>query len=413
MAKKAKTQASAKPTAKASDKRGKRGSGEGTVVQRTDGRWMAQATVPAAAGGKTVRKSIYGRTQAEVIGKLAELRQQIQQSPKSVTGKDTVGGYLTRWLEEDIALNRAAKTHLEYQGVVFRHIVPYIGHVKLTALDGEALVSWQAKLAKIKLRFVDRRRRHGTDDIRRRTVKILTTALNRAVKLRLIPYNPCAALTRPKVRTEEVRPLEPSEVRRLCKAAEGFRLGEIFQLAVHTGLRRGELFALQWQDINLREGVLCVRHTLEDLGCNLKLKAPKTESARRMVPLTPQAIEAIQRRLENAKAEGLPPEESPMVFPSTTGGFIHGSNFDRRLWHPVRKAAGLPDSFSFHGLRHTFASLMLAAECSMKTLQVLMGHRDFQTTANTYSHLLQNSRVEAIEKFAAFMAAEMKDSDPV
>lgn len=366
----------------------KRGSGEGTVFQRTDGRWVGRLSLGVCEKtGKRIQKTVYGTTQAEVIDKLAILRQQRKQSGKAIASKDSIAGYMKRWLENDILLNRAAKTHQGYEFANRLYIEPFIGSVKLTNLNSDTLVEWQGKLA----------RKGFTDHMRHRSIKVLRSALSRAVKLRLIPYNPCKGLEMPTVTPKEVIPLEPEQCHRLIEACQKHRLGDLIVLAAMTGLRRGELFALEWSAVNTKEGVLVVRRTLEELN-KLKVKQPKTKASRRVVTLGTEAVAALNRRREKATAEGFDPETVPVVFPDTRGGYLRGSNFARNVWYPIRKAAGIPDTFVFHDLRHTQASLMVAAGIDLKIVQVRLGHRDFATTANVYSHLLQGVQAEAMLK---------------
>ena len=129
-----------------------------------------------------------------------------------------------------------------------------------------------------------------------------------------------------------------------------------------------------------------------------------------MVSLGSEAIAALQRRLDKAKSEGMDPELVPIVFPDSRGGYLRGSNFDRYVWYPLRQAAGIPDTFVFHDLRHTQASLMLAAGVDLKIIQKRLGHRDFATTANIYSHLLQNAQSEAVDKVDQLLRAETRHS---
>ena len=96
-------------------------------------------------------------------------------------------------------------------------------------------------------------------------------------------------------------------------------------------------------------------------------------------------------------------DQVPIVFPNTRGGHMRGLNFDRRCWYPIREAAGIPDTFVFHDLRYTQASLLLAAGVDLKVIQMRLGHRDFATTANTYSHLLQGAQDDAVSKVDAIM----------
>ena len=124
--------------------------------------------------------------------------------------------------------------------------------------------------------------------------------------------------------------------------------------------------------------------------------------------LDDEAVKALRSRLKKAKEEGFEPEDVPVVFPNERGGYLRGSNFDRWVWYPIRKAAGIADTFVFHDLRHTQASLMLASGVDLKVIQARLGHRDFATTANTYSHLLQNAQNEAVDKMAAMMLKTAK-----
>lgn len=197
----------------------------------------------------------------------------------------------------------------------------------------------------------------------------------------------------------------------LFKACKSHRLGDLIVLAAMTGLRKGELFALDWNAVNLDEGVLVVRRQVQELK-GLTLKEPKTAAGKRVVSLDPVAVEALRSRLKKAKKEGFEPEDVPLVFPNERGGYLRGSNFDGWVWYPIRKVAGIPDTFVFHDLRHTQASLMLAAGVDLKVIQKRLGHADFATTANTYSHLLQNAQNEAVEKLAAMMKKKTPTDDP-
>jgi integrase len=392
-----------RPSKRAS--RGKRGAGEGTVTQRADGRWMARLSVGRDASGKLVRKCLYGSTRGAVIEKLRSLQQQLKHAPKSVISKGTLGEYLRAWVE-DVRLNRAAQTWEQYAYVVEKLVIPFIGGVRLSALDADVLQKWQTALARAKASGGHSARRLGTDHIRHTAVRILSVGLNRAVRMRLLSHNPAVAVTRPRIRKQKVQPLEVIDVQRVCQAAAGFRLGQAVEIAIHCGLRRGEVFGLRWVDVNLREGILTVRHALEEVGSRKQLKSPKTDAGRRVIPLTSGATDALKRRMAEAVEEGLPPGECDLVFPDTTGGFQGQSNFDKRVWRPIRNRAGLPAGFRFHDLRHGFASLSLAAGIDLKVLQQLMGHESYTLTAGTYAHLLQNSRAEAVQKLDAFLQSK-------
>jgi integrase len=121
----------------------KRATGEGNIYQREDGRWVGRLSLGKDSSGNRQRKVVYGKTQAEVLSKLDSMREQRNTSPKSLLGKDTLGAYLKRWLENDVEVNKAASTHSEYELAVRLYVNPYLSAEKLTTLDAEALVSWK------------------------------------------------------------------------------------------------------------------------------------------------------------------------------------------------------------------------------------------------------------------------------
>ncbi len=373
----------------------KRNPGEGTIFQRGDGLWVGTISLGFGPDGKRQRKTVYGKTSAEVQDKLESLKQQRKHGLRSVVGKDTLAAYLQSWLDDDVILNKARKTYQEYEGAVRKYVVPFLGNHKLNSLTGEILIGWQARLARSK---------HSANT-RLRSIRILRCALNRAVRLRLITLNPCAVLTKPRVVRKQTVPLELDQCHRLIAACQGHRLGDAIIVAAMTGLRKGELFALEWSAVNLSESVLVVRRSLEETD-RLRLKEPKTSAGRRVVSLGAEAVAALRRRLEKAVDEGFEPGQVPIVFPNTLAGHLRGSNFDRTCWYPIRAAAGIADTFVFHDLRHTQASLMLAAGVDLKVIQKRLGHRDFATTANIYSHLLQGAQPEAVDKVDRMMARQ-------
>jgi len=371
----------------------RRANSEGSIYKRGDGRWCAAITVGTDPDtGKPIRRTVYAKTKQQALDQLDELRRKRKLSAAAVAGKDSVAAYLERWLSDEVKLHLAAKTHVEYEMAVRRYVTPYIGAEKLNKLNGETLTHWQGQLA----------RKGFSAYQRKRAIKVLRAALNRAVKLQRLAVNPCTALTIPKHTAKEVSPLEPEECHRLFEEAQKHRIGDVIVLAAMTGLRKGELFALEWSAVNLSEGVLVVRRTLQEVR-GLSLKEPKSRAGRRVVTLGSEAVAALERRLKKACDEGMTPDVVPIIFPDTIGGHLRGSNFDRNVWYPIRKRAGIREDFRFHDLRHTQASLMLAAGADLKVIQQRLGHADFATTANTYTHLLQAAQIDATNRVDELM----------
>jgi integrase len=170
----------------------------------------------------------------------------------------------------------------------------------------------------------------------------------------------------------------------------------MYVLALTTGMRQGELFGLSWTDIDLKAGILQVRHSLENVGGQMRLKEPKTASGRRQIALPKMAVDALKDRQAAAMKEGL--AGCPLVFPSIDGGFLRKCSFHAWSWNPLRTAAGIPE-FHFHDLRHSSASLMLADGVNVKAIQTILGHSSINMTLGTYSHLMPDSQRQAAATF--------------
>lgn len=369
----------------------KRAKGEGSIFQRkSDGRWVGRVHVGIdTATGKRKTATVYGATEAEVLGKVDALRMKKNQSLNFEKQKDTLTAFLTWWLDNEVKPpNKAGKTYQGYELAVRRYVVPFIGPKKLDKLSGMDISTWMTAMTK----------KGFTNHMRKRALRTLRIAMNRAIKLKVIDSNPCDAVDMPKVQKRAVCPLEPSECETLFAECQKHRLGDLMILAAMTGLRKGELLALEWSAVNLPECVLVVRQSLQEVTGAFEAKETKSESSRRVVTLGTIAVDALKRRRSKALDEGFDPSEVPLVFPNTVGRLHRNSNFDRRIWHPLREAAGIPDTFHLHDLRHTQASLMLAAGVPMKVVQERLGHSDYTLTANTYSHLLQGAQADAAAK---------------
>ncbi len=363
--------------------RKKRGQGEGSIFQRSDGRWVGRISLGYGDDGRRKQRTVYAATKSAVQTKLLELQGKAANGTLTELSTLTVGQYLSSWFDDDVKPNRSPRTAERYEGLIRLHLKPRIGRFKLQAL---APAHVQAMLG-------DMVRDEVSADTRKKALATLKTALSRALKLRLVVHNPCDGVETPKVSRRDIHPLTAEQTANLFEKATGHRLGPIFTVAATTGLRQGELFGLHWSDLNLAEGVLTVRRTLEECEGRLRLKEPKSKAGRRAVMLSAITVDALKRRQAQAEAEGL--ESCDLVFPDTVGGFLRRSNFARKVWHPLRKASGIPETVCFHDLRHTHASLLLSQNVHPKVVQERLGHSDISLTLNTYSHLLPGMQAEA------------------
>jgi integrase len=207
----------------------------------------------------------------------------------------------------------------------------------------------------------------------------------------MTPRNAADAVKAPRPAPEEMHPLSPHEARKLIKATRGDKLEALYVLAVHTGMRQGELLALRWEDVDLNEGVIHIRRTLVRSGGRIALGEPKTKGSRRPVHLTGAAVEALEthleRQLEEIERLGDLYRDHGLVFTSGVGTLINPTNLRRRSFAPLIQKAGLPQ-IRFHDLRHTCATLLLSRNVHPKYVQEILGHATVAITPDTYSHMI-------------------------
>jgi integrase len=223
---------------------------------------------------------------------------------------------------------------------------------------------------------------------------ILRKALKQAVLDGLIPRNVCDAVKPPKVERKEITPLDRQQAKTLLEAASGDRLEALYVLAVHTGMREGELLGLRWEDVDLERGLLRLRHALVREGGKAVLGDLKTPKSRRSVRLTAVATDALRGHLERQLTEmermGSLYQPGGLVFATEHGTLINPSNLRNRSFKPLlRRAFGESGSdICFHDLRHTCATLLLSQGTHPKLVQELLGHASIAMTLDTYPHFL-------------------------
>lgn len=360
-------------------KQSRRGKGEGSIFQRSDGRWTAMIEVGQNADGKRLRKAIYGATKKEVATKLTKLASQKLDGGMTNSGRMTVGEFLDKWLEDKARLEVAPTTYNRYKSLVNLHIKPRLSKVKLSAI---ASIHVQSLISAME-------RDEIGEETRRYVHQVLRTAFNVGVDWDLIGRNPCDRVAVPKVTRRSIAPLEGEQCQSLMSASLNHRLHALFVLAIASGMRQGELFGLQPDDVDLTEGIITVRHSLEEIKGQLRLKAPKSKSGRRQIAIPPIAVKALQSYLD---LHAIPGEA---FFTDTQGKFLRKSNFERRVWKPIRKAAGIPESVTFHDLRHTSASMLIRANVHAKVIQERLGHSSIKLTMDNYGHLMAGMQNEA------------------
>ena len=359
----------------------------GTIHRRKNGGWCAQYVVHTADGPK--RRTLYGKTRQEVANKLAKALSSREDGLVFEAGKQTVGEYLERWLEDCVKGTVRASTLDRYKYAIGPHIKPALGRMKLKSLTPAHVRGFYREKLDTGLASATVHKIHA----------VLHKALDQAVADGLIPRNAADALKLPRIDREEITPLTAEVANRLIEAARGDRLEALYVLAIHTGLRQGELLALNWEDLNLEAGTLQVRRTLTRTGGKHSLSEPKTKKSRRTVRLTAGAIAALQGHLKRQmeEMERLSSFYKPggLVFANEIGGIVNPSNLRNRSFARILMRAGLSADTRFHDLRHTCATLLLSRNVNPKIVSEMLGHANIAITLDTYSHVLPDMQEKA------------------
>jgi integrase len=358
---------------------GRRGNGEGTIGRRKDGRWEGRYYVPTEDGPK--RKVIYGKTRAEVSEKLTKALSDRANGIVYDNENITVGEYLDVWLKRSVYGSVRQSTYDRDTNLVNNHIKPVLGSLKLKKLNSAHVQNFYRNRLDTGLSASTVRKIHD----------ILRRGLAQAVDWYLTQRNVADVVKPPRPVPKEIVALSTDETRRLLDAAAEDRLEALYVLAVHTGMRQGEMLALRWQDVDIENAVLSVRRTLTRRGGKIAFGEPKTKKSRRSIRLTPQAVDALrahlERQLRDMEILGDHYQDQGLIFTTDTGAPIIPSNLRQRSFTPLLKRVGLPH-MRFHDLRHTCATLLLSRGVHPKFVQELLGHATIAITLDTYSHVM-------------------------
>jgi integrase len=369
----------------------KRGNGEGGISRhKKSGLYMARYTVQTPEGSK--RKTIYGKKRQDVADQLAKA---LADRADGIVFDDKnliLGEYLDRWLSDAVRGTVRESTYSRDKYLVTNHVKPSIGRVKLKNLNALHLQRLYRERLDSGLSGSTVQKIHH----------VLHKALTQGMRWDLIPRNPADSVKAPTPTPKEIHPLSALEARQLLEAAQGDRLEALYVLAIHTGIRRGELLALKWADVDLDLATVRVRRTLtrgED-GRGYVVGAATKSGKGRHVRLTPRAVEALKRHRarqakEKRKVGGLYRDQD-LVFAGEGGNPINPSNLRNRSFKPLLERAGLP-RITFHDLRHTCASLLFQRNVHPKFVQELLGHASVAITLDTYSHMLPGMGGEAAD----------------
>ena len=304
----------------------------------------------------------------------------------------TVSEYLDQWLANAARARVRERTHRDYADVLARYVRPALGAQRLT----------QLRPLEIQGLYTQLQERGLSPRTIRCVHSVLGAALRQAVKWRLLSENPAGFVDLPRMRRPETQVLSPEEVTRFLAVAKADRYGTVFAMALGTGMRPGEYLGLRWADVDLEQGRVVVQRAVVWHQGTWTLAEPKTPRSRRTIPLPPSLVrllgehrraQAVQRLAAGPRYQNL-----DFVFTTEVGTPVELRNLAQRHFKAILKAAGLQSALRLYDLRHTSATLLLAAGEHPKVVSERLGHASITLTLDTYSHVLPTMQQQAAER---------------
>jgi len=384
--------------------------GSGLVRQRkTDGLFEARYTVGRDPGtGKLIRKSIYAKTEKEVVEALRKITAAIDDNAYVEPAKMPLSKWLDVWLA-DYTGNVKEHTHVTYEVQCRVHIKPALGAVALSALKPHEIQAFYNRL---------QRGTKDTPPLSPKTIKnvhgVLHRALDQAVMIGYLKQNPCLGVMLPRIQKVEIKPFMDDQVDAFLEAIAGSDYEQLLTVAMYTGMRQSEIMGLTWDCVNFKNGTIMIDKQLiheKKKGGIYKFAPLKNDKPRRITPppSVMRILEAVRLRQKEDKLRVGPTwqNEKNLVFTNQAGGhYAHNT-----LSHASKRAAtsiGLPDR-RFHDLRHTFAVLAIQSGVDIKTVQETLGHHSAAFTLDIYGHVTERMQQEAAARMEAMITARKRN----
>jgi len=367
----------------------KRKAGEGGIHLRKDGRWEGRVVIGYDDKGLPKTKNVLAKTKMECEKKLKELKASVDKpAPSKARADMPFGDWMDLWLETYCKPNFRIGTVESYSGFIRLYLRPKLGHIplnKLTTNDIQQCYTWM----KTDGRSVKREERGNglSDNVLQSCHSVCRKILDQAEAEHLIHSNPADNCKLPTVHRREMQVLNREEMQRLLIQAKYEGYYELFLLELSTGLRIGELLALQWDDLNFTTGELKIDKQVLRGNHDPAVTEPKTKASIRTVILPPSVLNALKEYRKTVNSRWLFP--SPRRNDAPLSPCTVQQRFGLILEH-----AGIK-RIRFHDLRHTFATNALKHGMDVKTLSTIIGHISSRTTLNVYAHVTDEMKQKA------------------
>lgn len=391
----------------------KRGYGEGSIYFDEKRKlWICEHGYTNIQTGKRERKKFAAKTQKEALAKGKAFIKSIENGLLSSASKITVGEWVQCWLNDYVKARIRPRTWEKYKSCMDCYILPRFQTIALKDLKAPDLQRYFNGL-------LTNGRKDGaglSSSTVRASRRYLTMCLDGAIKAGLLTKNVAKQTDAPKLIKKEMVILSTDELDSLLTHAKELEsdymkvvMPVILRMALHTGMRQGEIFGLKWSDVNFAEQGLYIQRSLACVvGKGFVLQDPKTNASRRRVLLMPEDIEILSHYKGWQKSYidelGDQFKNQDLVFCGIWGNPIHAGNFIRRYFKPLLKASNINEAFTFHGLRHTHATMLLRQGVNPKIVQERLGHGSIKITMDTYSHVLPDMQNVAVEALRALFS---------
>ncbi|MCN9244856.1 site-specific integrase [Streptomyces sp. RY43-2] len=404
-----------------------RANGDGTVYQRKDSRWEAAGYV-LAPGNTRKRIRVYGTTRKEALAKLTEKIAASNRGLPVAAADSTVSAYLTYWLDGVAVHYLRENTHTRYAAAIRLHLNPGLGAKRLARLTTRDVRTFLDGLRTTCQCCAQKR-----DAVRQSCCAIgqccgkrlspltvtyvhavLKSALEHAVREDELPRNVARNVKTTTPRPRRFQPLTAAEARQFLQAAADDRLHALYELALRTGLRKGELLGLHWEDLDLDRGTATIHRSLQRTRTQgLTVLNTKTLASERRIALPTECIASLkihqERQQEKRQAAGTGWTDNGLVFTTPKGKPLAPTNLTRRFRRLLHKAE--LRTIRFHDLRHSTATLLLEQGVDLIVIKELLGHAHIGVTAGVYAHVRLRLQRQAIDTLGAALSPTGDDPD--
>ncbi|WP_169460893.1 tyrosine-type recombinase/integrase [Ktedonobacter racemifer] len=359
------------------------------IFQRSDGRWVGAVSL----GPGRRKKQFYGKTRPEVQKKVKQALRELEQGVAIEKPDPTLESFMRDWLKHKRDLRVSSR--VEYDQLMRVHIIPALGRLTLKKLTPQIVHDFLNEKLEDGLSTKSVNMFHS----------LLHLVLEEALNLDLVARNVCDRVKPPKVVSKKSVALNEDQLLRLLRAAEGERLEKFLMLVMATGMRRGELLALKWDEIDLENRVLRVRRTFDYVyGHGYVENEPKTEHGIREILLPVFIVEMLLNHQEDQRQArekcGSRWIEMGYVFTGLKGGRLN-PGYTLKMYNELLQKAGLPH-IRIHDLRHSYSTLMAAMKVHGRVVQEILGHSDYRLTMNVYTHVdlaMQEEPARLLDEF--------------